>query len=172
VKTVRSSHRPRPRLKRYPGLCATAVHLSRFPAIRLKTRVNATYSYHVTAAKRTRRSIRPSDATEKDAAREYVERAAELLKAIEISEGATQGSTALTPDQKRQVLEGLRQMRTLVSDPDPAFRNTRSLANLEQAVVQPWNAHKGPDADEFWARLADAGLSYQRGKTLREPRSR
>jgi hypothetical protein len=101
----------------------------------------------------------------------YSERAEQLLKAIAISEDVIRASKAFSATQKRQLLAELQQTRTLASNPEPPFRNLRSLANLEQAVVQPWNEESSPDADAFWARSADAGLVYQRGKTLREPRT-
>lgn len=94
--------------------------------------------------------------------RTYDERAAQLVKAIDISESLFRSSKGLSKDQKKTVLDGFEDIRAKVTNPEPAFRNVKSLAYLEQAVVQPWNEMVGRDADEFWRRAAEAGLDYER----------
>ena len=96
--------------------------------------------------------------------------AGRLLKAMDISEAVIAASRTFTARQKDQMGRSLAEMRGLVENPAPQFRNPRSLAFIEQAVVQPWNETGGADADAFWAAAASAGLDFQRGKTLREPR--
>src|SRR5262245_43919956 len=85
-------------------------------------------------AKRQKRSRRASESSDDAAARQYEARADELLKAIEISGSVIAASSALSAAQKKQMRAGLDQIRTLVSNPAPDFRNVRSLAFLEQAV--------------------------------------
>jgi hypothetical protein len=126
----------------------------------------------VASAKRTSQSTRSPARAKSDSGQADDDRAQQLLKAIGFSEDVIRASETLSSAQKRIMLDGLEKMRTLVSNPEAAFKNVRSLAYLEQAVVQPWNEQKGPEAEAFWTRVRAAGLDYQQGKTLREPRSR
>jgi len=124
----------------------------------------------VKVAKPTKGRTRVSDQKSENVESVYLERVEHLMKAIAISEEVIRASKEFPTSEKRQLLAHLQQIRDLAANPEPAFRTLRSLASLEQPVVQPWNEESGPDADAFWERSAAAGLVYQRGKTLREPR--
>jgi hypothetical protein len=100
--------------------------------------------------------------------KDYATRAAQLASAIAISENLIRDSKSFSPEQKQIMLTGLESMRRMMADAKPASKTVRSLAFIEQAVVQPWNETSNEDAEKFWQASASAGLDYVRRDVLRD----
>jgi len=75
-------------------------------------------------------------------------------------------SKSLSADQKEIALGGLEQMRRLAAAASPS--TAKGLADIEAAVVQPWNEEAGADAEKFWEAAREAGLDYVRRDVLRD----
>ena len=101
----------------------------------------------------------------------HAERAAQLRKAIAISADVIRNSKSFGSTQKETMLSGLESIRQL-SSAAPSTKTGKSLAYIEQAVVQPWNEVANEDAEKFWQAATAAGLEYERRDVLRDVLSR
>lgn len=52
--------------------------------------------------------------------------------------------------------------------PEPPFANVRSLAYLEDDFFTYWNESSGEHVEQFWQRVAERGLPFQRKDTVRD----
>jgi hypothetical protein len=99
----------------------------------------------------------------------YDERARDLLKAMDIADDvrAAIPDASLTAAQQRLDAEFLNQLRESIRNPEPPFRNRASLRYLEEEFFTYWNEAIGRDVEEFWRRIAESGLPFERKDHVR-----
>jgi hypothetical protein len=104
----------------------------------------------------------------KSASQSYEAEANDLLAALRISSDVVAESTLYKTNEKKLILKQLSGIEKLLSHPEPAFKNSKSVAFLRQAVIQPWNETACADAGKFWKRVKTAGLLFKPQDVLLE----
>ena len=89
--------------------------------------------------------------------KKYKERFQAVLAAIEIAETVTEN---VHPPRNYS------QFRKTLFNASPKMRNLKSLAYLETAVFTEFNEGSGAYVEEFWLKVKEAGLPFERRDLL------
>jgi hypothetical protein len=108
----------------------------------------------------------------------YMARAQALAEAIDIGMPLfrpmteAERETVLNPASNEAQIASNRafclDIRQKALSPEPPFATLRSLAYLEEAFFTAWNEGLGEHVEQFWQRIAERGLPFERRDLIRE----
>lgn len=107
------------------------------------------------------------------AASSYEQRLARLLQLVEVAAEVLAAARDVKAKDKREMLAFGRETKELALAPPPGVpRVIAGLKQLEADFLTYWNEASGEHADEFWRRVAAAGLPFVRRDLVREALNR